>query len=97
MKVLDSLPHGPDWTMIPHTIPGDLSDEPVEIWMRDPVLCIADLVSNPALASCLQWAPVRLFTSESGRKERVYNEMWTGDRWWELQVSTCDINHSPPN
>jgi hypothetical protein len=86
MQVLDSLPHGADWTMVPHTIPGDVADEHVEIWMRDPVQCVADLLSNPALVNCIQFAPVRLYTCKKGRKERVYSEMWTGDRWWELQV-----------
>lgn len=30
--------------------------------------------------------PEKMFTNDDG-KERIIDEMWTGDWWWELQVS----------
>jgi hypothetical protein len=35
----------------------------------------------------LNYAPERIFADEN-RKSRVYDEMWTGDWWWDTQVST---------
>ena len=34
----------------------------------------------------MRYAPERVYMDE-GRKERVYDECWTGEWWWETQVS----------
>ena len=35
----------------------------------------------------LKYAPEMLSLDEEGMK-RMYDEMWTGEWWWDLQVST---------
>ena len=48
-------------------------------------------VSNPALAKDIVYKPKRIFMNAS-KEKRVYNEMWTGTRWEETQVSTSVFN-----
>lgn len=72
---------------------GDLKDgdgnpllEKLEVWYRDPVECIKELMGNPMFAHHLAFAPERIFRDPNG-KERHIDEMWTADWWWNLQVS----------
>lgn len=60
--------------------------EKVELWRRDPVECIRELLSNPAFHGNIAYAPERVY-EDAEATVRIYDEMWTGDRWWELQVS----------
>jgi hypothetical protein len=60
--------------------------EEVELWMRDPLECIEELLSNPAFRDQVRYAPEKAYTDETG-ETRIYDEMWTGDWWWETQVS----------
>ena len=53
--------------------------------MRDPLECIAELLGNPSFQNEIQFSPQRLWT-DATKANRVYGEMWTGDRWWDLQV-----------
>ena len=60
--------------------------EELELWRRDPVDCVRDLIGNPAFAASMEFAPERVFVDEE-RSNRVINELWTADWWWETQVS----------
>ncbi|KAG1897043.1 uncharacterized protein F5891DRAFT_1130084 [Suillus fuscotomentosus] len=42
----------------------------LELWRRDPVECIHELIGNPAFKD---------------GKVHIYNEMWTCDLWWDMQ------------
>ena len=73
---------------------GDVTDEEgrtkteeVELWRRNPVNCIRELIGNPVFKKHLKYAPEMLSLDEDGMK-RMYDEMWTGEWWWDLQVST---------
>ena len=61
--------------------------EKVEIWYRDPIECIQELIGNPLFRDTMGYAPERVFLDENGT-QRAYDEMWTADWWWETQVST---------
>jgi hypothetical protein len=61
--------------------------EELELWRRDPVECVKELVGNPAFRKVMKFAPERVFRDKE-RKVRAYSEAWTGDFWWEIQVST---------
>jgi hypothetical protein len=72
---------------------GDLQDdsgsdvvETLELWYRDPVDCIRELMGNPAFRNVMQYAPQKVFEDAEGRSE-VIDEMWTAAWWWKLQVS----------
>lgn len=74
-------------------ITGDQTDESgkqltedVELWFRNPVECIADLISNSAFDGSISYVPERVYADSSG-KSRIYDEMWTADWWWDVQVS----------
>ena len=57
-----------------------------ELWIRDPVECLRNLIGNPSFREHMAYAPEKVYTDKEGRN-RQYDEMWTGDWWWETQVS----------
>lgn len=74
-------------------IPGDFYDqngkpltEVVDLWACNPVDRIADLLSNPSFRNHATYAPSRMYSS-SDRSMRIYDEMWTGDWWWDTHVN----------
>jgi hypothetical protein len=84
MKDIDALPHGPNWQRVEHVAFGQTH----ELWMRDPVDCVAELIGNPLFSSALRYRPEQLFVYDAeGTRQRVYDEMWTGEWWWDVQVS----------
>jgi hypothetical protein len=96
LKRIDSLPFGAKWKCTSFTIKGDRKDakgrvrtEEVELWHRDPVECIAELLGNPAFKANQAYAPHRVFKNADG-SNREYSEMWTCNWWWDIQVS-CAI------
>ncbi|KIO21131.1 hypothetical protein M407DRAFT_29239 [Tulasnella calospora MUT 4182] len=93
-KKIDTLPRGPRFSCETVTITGDVLDErgmrmkeEVDLWLRDPIECIEDLLGKVTLRDCLVYQPTRMYTGED-RQKRVYSEMWTGDWWWNVQLST---------
>lgn len=95
MKKIDELPFGPAFSLQTFEVEGDLlgadgkpMKETIELWARDPVECVEELLSHSAFKEHAVYAPRRVYTC-SDRINRVYDEMWTGDWWWEMQV--CQI------
>ena len=43
-------------------------------------------MGNEALRDALQYTPEQAYTDREGTN-RVYDEMWTADWWWDTQVS----------
>ena len=92
LKKVDQLPTGPEWQCEVITAQGDIMDENgtcleeyLELWFRDPVECVRELLSNPAFVEFVLYAPERVYSDSEG-KERIYDEMWSADWWWEMQV-----------
>jgi hypothetical protein len=92
MKKVDKLPFGPGFSCRKITVTGNRlgeDKEPIqeelELWMRDPVECIKELVGNPAFKEKICYVPEQVFTSND-RKTRIIDEAWTADWWWETQV-----------
>ncbi|KAJ7061779.1 hypothetical protein C8F01DRAFT_1286849 [Mycena amicta] len=88
---IDSLPTGPKWGCEMLTIVGDTKDgdgkpivEELEFWRRDALECIKDLMANPAFNKHMHYAPEHVYRDEACTN-REYSEMYTADRWWELQ------------
>ncbi|EIN11500.1 hypothetical protein PUNSTDRAFT_33358, partial [Punctularia strigosozonata HHB-11173 SS5] len=89
---IDGLPtDGPGWTCDTITIAGDLHGddgdlltEEVELWRRNPVDCVRDLIGNPAFKDLMSYVPEKVYADAEG-KVRLYDEMWTGDWWWNIQ------------
>ena len=91
LKRIDALPKGPKWSV---ELWNAIQDEGVatakdlylELWKRNPVECIRELIGNPAFRDRLHYAPQKLYTSHDNQS-RIYDEMWTGNWWWNIQVS----------
>ena len=78
---IDSLPGGPPFLGAEVTIGG----EPLTFYYRDILASIRTLYGNPDFQHNLIFAPERHFTDEE-RMCRIYNEIYTGDWWWSVQV-----------
>jgi hypothetical protein len=92
LKKVDSLAIGPGWKWEQIKVREDVADEDgmrgeedLELWYRDPVAIVQDLVGNPAFKDSLAFAPQKVYTDAEGGM-RTYDEMWTGDWWWKTQV-----------
>lgn len=92
LKRIDTLPRGPDFSCSTFVVTGDLRDEStgrlmteeIKLWMRDPVECVRELLGNAGFRDHVVFEPSRVFVAAGG--ERIYDEMWTGDWWWDVQV-----------
>ncbi|KAK6971784.1 hypothetical protein R3P38DRAFT_3495771 [Favolaschia claudopus] len=102
-KKIDSLPTGPEWTCELLEIQGDEKDahgrkkkEELEFWKRNPIECIKELMGNAAFRNKMRYAPQRVYRDKEG-KCREFNEMWTGEWWWNIQdllpegVTICPV------
>lgn len=52
---------------------GEMMGEELDLWHRDPLQCIEELLGNPAFEN-------KFFTDE-GCTNRLIDEAWTAD-WW---------------
>ena len=48
--------------------------------------CVKELLGNPALKNHMKYTPEHVYEDAEG-KNRVFDEMWTADWWWDTQVS----------
>jgi hypothetical protein len=92
LKKVNQLPIGPEWKCSLIEVTDDLLDDDgnkmskhLELWYRNPVECVRELIGNPAFKEFISYVPERVYMDSDG-KVRVYNEMWTGNWWWETQV-----------
>ncbi|KAK0484111.1 hypothetical protein EDD18DRAFT_1430165 [Armillaria luteobubalina] len=90
-QTIDKLPTGPEWTCEIFEVFGDEVDEKgehcteeVELWKRDPVACIRELIGDPRFINCICYALERVYTDSNGTS-RAYSEMATANWWWEIQ------------
>jgi hypothetical protein len=59
--------------------------EEVELWKRDPVQCVQELIGNPRFCDKLRYAPCKQYTDVE-KRNRVFDEMSSADWWWDVQV-----------
>jgi Plavaka transposase len=57
----------------------------LELFHRNPIECVWELLGNPAFRDHIHYAPEHIYGDVSC-SERIYNDMWTADWWWDLQV-----------
>lgn len=62
----------------------------LELFKRDPVKIIESIVNDPMLREDLRWEPVKFYADEDCTK-RIYNEAWTADDWFNLQVGIIKL------
>ncbi|KAF7377221.1 hypothetical protein MSAN_00142000 [Mycena sanguinolenta] len=93
---IDSLPGGAKWSCKILDVKGDLPDlekdptgatkrhEQCELWWRDPVECVKELIGNPIFRDVMRYAPEKLY-ADPGEQVEIVNEMWTASWWSEIQ------------
>ncbi|PCH44893.1 hypothetical protein WOLCODRAFT_91051 [Wolfiporia cocos MD-104 SS10] len=91
LQKIDELPRGAEWTCELVTIHGDIKNEEgelqmeqVELWKRDPVECIKELIGNPLFHDWMSYHPECAYGDQAGL-QCIFEEMWTGDWWWKMQ------------
>lgn len=47
-----------------------------------------ELASDPTLVGDIVWYPSRKYLVVDGTRQRLRDEPYTGDHWWEMQVSS---------
>ena len=91
---MDKLPAaGPQWRRIQRTIIGTLKDakgtkfltEEIEIWVRDIIDVIRELIGNASYGQKLVFVPQRVEINGDPSNRRI-DEMWTADWWMRIQV-----------
>ncbi|KAG6806775.1 hypothetical protein H0H92_010073 [Tricholoma furcatifolium] len=92
LKRIDSLPPGPEFHCKVLELKGDERDEngefrteTVELFFRNPLDVIQELLENPVIGKENCYAPYMVFRNEDG-SNREYGEMQTGAWWGETQV-----------
>lgn len=92
LQLIDMLPSGPRWKCQPFQITGDEKDhngetrtEDVELWLRDPVECIKELIENQFIGGKNIYSPRRVYRDPK-QTNREYSETMTGDWCWDTQV-----------
>ncbi|KAG8710887.1 hypothetical protein FRC11_004010 [Ceratobasidium sp. 423] len=89
-KLLDKLPTaGPRWRRITRKITGNVVGankkkltELVEIWIRDILEVVRELLGNVTYGKQLVFVPQKVYLDNG---ERKIDEMWTADWWNEIQ------------
>ncbi|KEP46797.1 hypothetical protein V565_181170 [Rhizoctonia solani 123E] len=92
-KILDKLPAaGPRWRRIQRTITGTIKDakgakfltEEIEIWVRDIIEVIRELIGNASYGQKLVFVPQRVEINGDPSNRKI-DEMWTADWWMRVQ------------
>ncbi|KIJ53565.1 hypothetical protein M422DRAFT_87064, partial [Sphaerobolus stellatus SS14] len=82
-KLIDALPtsHIPESECEVIEVQGTRLDahgrpqvEELELWRRNPIECICEIIGNPALEDHIKYAPIKIFTNETC-DEQIFNEM----------------------
>ena len=47
---------------------GATESEELELWMRDPVACIQELIGNPAFNGSMAYAPEKVYVDQEGQE-----------------------------
>ncbi|KIJ39215.1 hypothetical protein M422DRAFT_258104 [Sphaerobolus stellatus SS14] len=54
---------------------------------RDPWKWMLDILTDLMLSGLIMWYPVEKYLKHGSRITRMYNELISGTRWWEIQDS----------
>ncbi|KAJ7235918.1 hypothetical protein B0H12DRAFT_1075978 [Mycena haematopus] len=65
--------------------------ETAELWFRDPVECVKELLGNPSFKDVMDYAPKRQFVDAEG-VEQLLKEMSSGGWWWKMQIKRACLS-----
>ncbi|KAJ7892470.1 hypothetical protein B0H14DRAFT_2560177 [Mycena olivaceomarginata] len=66
-----------------------------EFQYRDPWQWMVDLLSDPTLTEHIHWYPAQKFVCKDGVEIRLFDEAYTGNKWWNIQNSLPHIPRMP--
>ncbi|QRV89199.1 hypothetical protein RhiJN_17217 [Ceratobasidium sp. AG-Ba] len=81
---VNRLPHGPRWCRETIMVTGDEYDEILDLWKRDIIEMVRFLLADPRFIPHTRFAPEQHYDSRA-MENRVYDEMWSGQWWWQMQ------------
>ncbi|KAK0474324.1 hypothetical protein EDD18DRAFT_1313462 [Armillaria luteobubalina] len=93
LRKIDQLPSalGTEWKCEEFEVVGNILDkdgtpvvQTIELWKRDPLACIRELMQDPRFAKHMHYAPEKMYTNED-LKNQAFDEMATGKWWWAMQ------------
>lgn len=67
---------------------GTLRHEQLELWRRDPVECVRELMGNPAFRDVMSYVPERAYTDASG-ENRILNNNAVECSWVGMIRQNC--------
>ena len=82
-SLVDSLPHGPQWSSVEVQLDGIQTEEPIILYMRDAEEITEYLFGNPLFAGHMNLVPVKHFDKDG---KRIWNEPISGSQAWDTQV-----------
>ena len=82
---VELLPSPPRWKEEEIDIEGGNTKEPMSLYYRDALECFKFTFANPLFLDHMDYVPRHEYADQE-KRERLYNEMMTGDRAWWLQV-----------
>jgi len=59
------------------------SDRKYDIWVRDSLAVLQELIGDVTIGHKMKWAPVKEFDSDHNR---IYGEMCSANWWWDMQL-----------
>ena len=84
-KRIELLPDTVPWKQVEVEVPGGSTTDPLVLNYRPADQCFEELFKVPLFRDHMDYIPRREYTDKSN-KERIYNEIFTAERAWELQV-----------
>ena len=91
-KRINLLPDTVPWRQVEVEVPGGSTTDSLVLNYRPADKCFEELFKIPLFRNFMDYIPRREYTDKS-RKECLYNEIFTADRAWELQVCILFILH----
>ena len=82
---IEVLPSPPAWKEMEVHVEGGSTRDPLILYYRDGLECYKHIWGCPVYKNYMDYVPRREYTTED-KTERLYNEMFTADRAWALQV-----------
>jgi hypothetical protein len=73
MKAVDKLPHGTEWKLKRINVEGNIltngqcEHKELELWLRNPVDCIRELMANTEFNGVVSYTPERVFEDVEGK------------------------------
>lgn len=91
LSTVDQIPERCGPWVTKHLSFIDSPNEYFTIRHRNPVEALRGLWGDPAFAKHLVYKPAKMFhNADQRRRDRIYNEMWTGSLWNTIQVGLFD-------